>query len=548
MALFELSAGSTLRILRAVGVIGLAIFARGFFVLYQKRMQFRRLAAKHGLDILPHSFIFGHLISLGMSMAKHPADLNGQVSPLVLARDHPELAKDGVLYVDLWPISYQMLAVFHPDMMAQFCQENSQLKHEQVRWEFYPLTKNKDLVTTDGAQWKRWRSVFNPGFSTQNIMSLVPGFVEEVLVFKRYLEGIAMTGEAVALETQGMKATCDIIGRAVIGKSLGIQTTPDNPLFKALKKNIAWLIPEWAPRQWGKMMHPLRQLSVWRNNAIMRRELRPLIEEQYKNSGHVEGPKTIVNLAIRTYVKENGQSSAGDMIDPEFVDATIEHIKMFLFAGHDTTASTLSFIYYSLHENPEIMAKVRAEHDAVLGADPSQAANIISRTPALLNQLPFTLAVVRETLRMYPPVGSVRAGSPDYFLTNPETGRQYPTENLMLFSCSYAMQRDATYWAEPDTFNPERWLTKDGEPAQLRKNTWRPFELGPRSCIGQELAVTELKLILALTLRELDIVPMYEPTGERFFGALMYQAHMPGELTAHPKGGMPVMVKKRVFS
>ena len=133
---------------------------------------------------------------------------------------------------------------------------------------------------------------------------------------------------------------------------------------------------------WGKIVHPLRKLAVRHNNAIMRNELRPLIEAQFVNHDRIEGPRTIVNLANRAYVKESGHVPASEKMDPVFLDTTIEHIKMFLFAGHDTTASTLSFTYYYLHEHPDELAKVRAEHDAVFGSDPSRTVELICATAA----------------------------------------------------------------------------------------------------------------------------------------------------------------------
>jgi cytochrome P450 len=79
----------------------------------------------------------------------------------------------------------------------------------------------------------------------------------------------------------------------------------------------------------------------------------------------------------------------------------------------------------------------------------------------------------------------------------------------------------------------------------MSKNAFRPFELGSHNCIGQELAMTELRVILALTVQDMDIVPMYPADGPRLFGALVYQGTMVEEVTAHPKHGMPVKVLLR---
>ncbi|EMT67345.1 hypothetical protein FOC4_g10005432 [Fusarium odoratissimum] len=486
----------------------------GYFVfkLYQQRVFFRRSVKKYNLPTLPgHSWLLGNLIAVGKIMMKYPEDVHGQLMPDFLARDYPEIAELGICYIDLWPISWPMLAAFHPDIAAQFTQETSRPKHEIIRCQFRPLTGLKDLVLSEGAFWKKWRATFNPGFSTQNITALVPEFIEEALIWKKYLQEIAKDGRVVPLEDCVMKATCDIIGRSVL---------------------------DWSPPQWSRLLNPFRHSRLASLNRQLRSQLQPLIEAQLQNHERNEGPKTVNGLAIRTYMKEYGsEGTSGSTIDSDFLDVTIENLKIFLFAGHDTTASTLCFAYNYLYQHPDVLAKLRLEHDAVLGTDPSDATRRISETPTLLNQLSYTTAIIKETLRLEPPIGSCREGSPTFFLRHPETGQQLPTDGFILFSASKAIHRNSKFWSEPDKFIPERWL----DPV-AHKNAFRPFELGPRGCIGQELALTELRLLLAMTVRELEIVPAYKEKDEVLLGYQAYQAQMPGELTAHPSKGMPVTV------
>jgi cytochrome P450 len=166
--------------------------------------------------LLPHSFLLGHLPLVAKIMMKYTPDLHGQMAPYMLALEYPEVAKHGVLYMDVWPVSEPMLAVFHPDMMAQFTQDTSRPKHSLLFWEFYPFTQCKDLVTSEGPAWKRWRSILNPGFSAKNILALVPEMLEEVEVFVRWLEDAAKSDKVIELEPQAMKMTIDVIARAVL--------------------------------------------------------------------------------------------------------------------------------------------------------------------------------------------------------------------------------------------------------------------------------------------------------------------------------------------
>lgn len=107
------------------------------------------------------------------------------------------------------------------------------------------------------------------------------------------------------------------------------------------------------------------------------------------------------------------------------------------------------------------------------------------------------------------------------------------------------MQRHPDYWPDPEAFIPERWLVREGDPLRPVKNAWRPFELGARGCVGQELAMTELRMLLALMVRDLDIIPAYEEGAPTFCGDEAYQQDVPGNLVPHPKDGLPARIKLR---
>lgn len=275
--------------------------------------------------------------------------------------------------------------------------------------------------------------------------------------------------------------------------------------------------------------------------------LTPHIESEVQKqlNGEPSEYKTIISLASKAYLAEQ-PSENKTKIDQEFIDVVVSQIKVFLLAGHDTTASGISYAYYLLHKNPHVLAKMREEHDSVFGTDTSTARAQVAADPVLLNKLPYTAAFIKETLRIFPPVGTIREGQPGHFLTHPETGQRFPTEGLMMFGISFAVQRDPKYWPRADEVIPERWLAKEGEPLHVQKNAWRPFELGPRNCIGQELAQVELRAILAMTVRDLDIETAYPEDSPSVFGTQAYQVMQVGQVTGHPYLGMPVRVKKRV--
>jgi cytochrome P450 len=168
---------------------------------------------------MPHSFLFGHLVVLAKVAIKyrHPRDAQAHWMFHFIQKAYPEVVKCGLVYMDTWPIGYPMIAVFEPGMMAQFTQEISQPKWwAQGHKEFRHYTGGEDLVHLEGREWKQARAMFNPGFSARNLLSMIPQFIEESLVFKERLRKAADTNEVIPLELWTTDLTLDIIGRAVL--------------------------------------------------------------------------------------------------------------------------------------------------------------------------------------------------------------------------------------------------------------------------------------------------------------------------------------------
>ena len=100
--------------------------------------------------------------------------------------------------------------------VAQFTQETSLPKPAFMRAELQPFTGNQDLISTDGQVWKTWRAIFNPGFSTKNLVTTLPWFLEEIQVLKDQLTEASKSGEVILLENMVAKGTTDIICRVVL--------------------------------------------------------------------------------------------------------------------------------------------------------------------------------------------------------------------------------------------------------------------------------------------------------------------------------------------
>ncbi|CAJ2511766.1 Uu.00g073910.m01.CDS01 [Anthostomella pinea] len=545
----------------AVGMFAIGAFVRFVYRGYKVRMRIQSLRAQ-GIPTLPHSLIFGHILILLKFHKEYPGDVHFGIILSWLVDNCKKWIPDlddtpPVLYLDIWPIFPDiMMMVLDCNLSAQFTQIRSLPKHPITRTFLEPLTDNLDMTSADGAQSKVWRSRFNPSFSPRNITRVIPELIDEILVFKELLGELAGSeeswGEVFQMEELTTNLTFDVILRATLDERLHEQTNPGgSPLKRALIIQIQLMSKVIGiNRILGIKRWPWEMWSRHRNNQALRYALLGRVEAVIK-SGLVAEPITekqnILNIALARTLKETG----GRAPDQQSVDAILANLKLFLFAGHDTTSSTICWMLKLLQDNPDCLSQLRAEHDRILGADPKQAARLLRESPQLLNSLPYTNGVVKETLRFYPLASTVRQGERDFFLHAPGTGTRYPTEGMAIHDVPSVIQLDPRVWPRATEFLPERWLAGPGNPMHPNKDAWRPFSMGPRNCIGMELAMVEIKLVAALVCREFDVGEAWEEwdskrsvkgqgntvDGERLYGC--------GQTVQHPKDGMPVHVRRR---
>jgi cytochrome P450 len=131
-------------------------------------------------------------------------------------RNYPEVARAGLFYVDVWPLLPPTLAIVDPELLAQFTQGKAMPRARLLKNIFYDFTQNLDLFTSDGGEWRSWRTRLSPGFSSRNLAAFVPAMLEEVQVFRSLLLGAAENAQVVHLEERCVYATVDIMGRVIM--------------------------------------------------------------------------------------------------------------------------------------------------------------------------------------------------------------------------------------------------------------------------------------------------------------------------------------------
>ena len=236
----------------------------------------------------------------------------------------------------------------------------------------------------------------------------------------------------------------------------------------------------------------VRQYIQWRNGRRMDAYIGEELDkryEDYKTDPDSTKTKAVIDLVIQAYVSHDEKKALRPKLDPAFRLFAIRQIRLFFFTGHDSTSSTICYIIHLLSSNPESLAQLRKEHNRVFGPDQRHAATLLSTKPQLIKSLPYTRAVIKESLRLFSPAASTRAGKPTVSLPS-DVGTRLPTADAIILIIHVEMHRSPKYWLRPDDFVPERWLVGPEHELYPQRGAWRPFEHGPRNCIAQDLVLS----------------------------------------------------------
>ncbi len=265
--------------------------------------------------------------------------------------------------------------------------------------------------------------------------------------------------------------------------------------------------------------YPLRLLrgpgSPWRKLLASRQVLDRIVFEEISSSRANPDPERLDILSLLIGARGEGGEA--------FADREIrDQVMTLMFAGHDTSTSTLTFMMHELARHPEVLVRLCEEQDEVLGG-------AIPSVDQLEREMPYLDMVLDEVLRLYPPawIGPRRAVRDFYFC-----GYTVP-EGAYVNYCSWASHRIPEVFPDPEAFIPERFTRE--RKAALPRGAYVPFGGGQRVCIGKRFGQMEVKLVATMLLQRLrlDALP----------GRTMTIRQMP---TLSPKGGLRMKVGERV--
>jgi cytochrome P450 len=360
------------------------------------------------------------------------------------------------------------------------------------------------LLTSEGEFWRRQRKLVQPAFHQGRI-----GAYAEVMV--RFAENMLASwqdGQTIDIHETMSRLTLDIVAKTLFDTDISheaqdVGSALDFLMRKFMRQaGFAFLLPKFVPIPTNKrLQRAVRQLD---------RVIYGIIGQR-RASGQMSGDLLSVLLQMQ-------DDQGVGMTDKQLHD---EIMTLFL-AGHDTTANALSWTWLLLGRNPDVAAQLREELDRVLGGR--------APTPADLPRLPYTDMVLRESMRLYPPVWIIgRRALKPFRLGEFEL----PAHTNVLMS-QLLMHHDPRYFPDPERFDPERWSAGDVRNSSLPRFAYFPFGGGPRVCIGAGFAMMEAVLLLATIAQkfQIDLIP-----GQTI--------EMLPSVTLRPKTGIQVTVRRR---
>ncbi|WP_433496283.1 cytochrome P450 [Sphaerimonospora sp. CA-214678] len=393
----------------------------------------------------------------------------------------------------------------HPDHAKHVLADNAANYHKGIGLAQARRALGDGLLTSEGALWRKQRKVIQPVFQHRRIAGqadVVAGEVAKVVARLRERDG----GGPVDITREMTSLTLGVLGHTLLNADLSVfesighsfEAVQDQAMFEMVSLGA---VPMWVPLP--------KQLRFRAARRQLQQVVDRLVAARRADPGDGED---VVSRLIASAGREADVAVGQRRMRDELVTL--------LLAGHETTASTLSWSFFLIDRHPEVWERLHAEAVEVLG----------DRLPGYddLRRLSYTTMVVQEAMRLYPPVWIL----PRQAQADDEVGGYHVPAGADVLVCPYTLHRHPAFWDDPEAFAPERF---DAErPAGRHRYSYIPFGAGPRVCVGSNLGMMEAVFVIAMVARELRLV--LEP------GRTVVPEPM---LSLRARGGMPMAVRAR---
>lgn len=397
------------------------------------------------------------------------------LEPLVQARDAGDLVR-------LRLGAQYLYIASHPDYIKHILQDNNRGYSKDTRvMSILRLFSGENIFTAEGEFWFHRRRLMQPAFHRQHIASfgtVMAGSAQGMLARWEAMPA----GQRFDLSDEMRRVTLTIVGRTLFSVDLSNDTDQLGKAFTFTSEDILFRVqhPFYFPLRFPTPRNRRAKRTRETVTAVIQRIIRERAE-----SGDTKND--LLSLLMNMKDEETGEGLTEEELGRE--------ITTMVFAGHETTATTLTWAWYLLSQSPEAEAKLHAELQHVLNG----------RAPATddVPNLIYTRRVIDETLRLYPAAWSFGR---ETLRADELGGYTIPAKQAVLMS-PFAIHRDPRFWSKPDVFEPDRFAPEQEE--KRPRFSYMPFGGGPRICIGQPFALAEATLLLASIAQRytLQLVP-----------------------------------------
>jgi len=400
----------------------------------------------------------------------------------------------------------QIFVTTNVEVIRHVMQSKQKNYRKSAAYKQLKLALGNGLVTSEGEFWRRQRRMAQPAFYKTQLEEL---YKKMVGVAENFCEELQQrTGaESINISQEMMVLTADIVLKTLFS------TEKENDKV-SMSDNMKFGQEYIMNRSRRPYMIPLSYINGQKKKFDKRmaefdEEMFDIINERRQLK---DKPIDLLSMLLQATDDESGDGMTNRQLRDELV--TIHA------AGHETSSNALSWTLYLLAKNPNILAKLRTEVQAVLG-------NQTHPNFADLRNMPYTKQIIEEGMRLYPPAYAVGRENIE---KDEILGQTIPKNSVFLLSI-YALHRDPTYYPNPEKFDPDRFA-----PEQVKQRpslAYMPFGAGPRMCIGNHFAMMEMQLILVMMVQQFD------------FELLDDKPVYPQPLvTLSPKGGIKMRLRK----
>lgn len=350
---------------------------------------------------------------------------------------------------------------------------------------------DNSLVVSEDEDWRKKRSIYNQAFKLGAIRSYVPLFMDIAESTADDWVQHHKRGEPVDAVKAFESVALEAIGRAGFGvEGLG---KPGHKYAESFVSYLSILQDEMSKPAMLILPGPLRKLvtkfRAGHHLQEMNAEAKKMVSMDLPKASDAS-QETRRNLVA---LMQEANQMEGLNMDAEQL---AREANLFLFAGHDTTSATLAWVWALLAAHPEVQEKAYEEVAAISDAN-------LAEELSDPRKLPIIGAVIRETLRLYPPASMVMRNCK----FDEELGGYFVPKGTDLMLNVWCTQRDKAVFEEPDSFDPFRWLQPEGEKLKRMQDHWIAFMIGARSCIGQQFSTMEMRVLISMLLRRFKAEP-----------------------------------------